>query len=116
MMIVAIVRERRFAVDVGNRSVGGGHDRDRLVRPFVALQAADINAFMHLPAFGADATEAAALPRFADGGNEEPFAAAVRVKEGAVRGGQLKTSAVRGRGNQTRSSNRFDFSIAVIGV
>jgi len=45
---------------------------------------------VHLPAVGTDATETAAGPGFADGGDEEFLAAAVRVEESLVGRGETE--------------------------
>src|SRR5439155_2296421 len=67
--VIAEVRERRLRIDVGDGAIGGGHHRIRGFAPLVALEAADIEALMHLPTPAADTTETAARPRLAHRAN-----------------------------------------------
>src|SRR5205085_10677742 len=83
--VIAVVGERGTSVDVGDGAVGGGQDGIGGLAFFVALQTANIEAFVKLPAFGANATEGAAGPGFAGGGDEEFFFLAGFV-EGVVGG------------------------------
>ncbi len=69
--VVPIIRQGRVGVDVGNRAVGCGHDGVGRLPMLVALQAADVQAFMDLPAIRTHATKRAADPGFADGADEK---------------------------------------------
>ena len=69
--------------------------------PMVALEAADIQAFVHLPAIGADTAEGARRPRLADGADEVSLLAPL-LKEGVVGSGKLKGLRLGGQRNQER--------------
>src|SRR5512146_2779362 len=82
--VIAVIRKRRFGIDISDLSISGGHDRIRGLAAFVALEASDIETLMHLPAIAADTTEAAALPGFANRRHKKLFTPA-RLKQGVIR-------------------------------
>ncbi len=74
--VVAVIREGRFSVDIGDGAIGGGHDRIGGLAMFVALEAAYVEAFVQLMAVATDTTESARGPGFAGGADKEFFLAA----------------------------------------
>jgi len=92
----SVVGEAGFGADIGNRTFEGGIDGVVGLAVGIAAQAADIDAFVHLMPFGADATELAAGPGFTCGADEEGGFAALG-EDGPVRGGELE-----GRGGGLR--------------
>lgn len=85
-----------LGVDIGHRTVGRGVDRIGRFTPLVALHAADVEALVHLPAFGTDATEGAAGPGSADGADEVLIFSA-GFEQGPVRGWQDEMAGGRRR-------------------
>src|SRR5437762_11827521 len=95
--VIAVIGERGASVDVGDGAISGGHDGIDGLALFVTLQTANIEAFVELPAFGADAAERATGPGFAGGGDEERFFLDGFV-EGVSGGGQEQ--GIGGTGGQ----------------
>src|SRR5258706_308195 len=87
--VVPVIGKRRLRIDVSDRAVGGGHDGVGWLAVFVALQAADVQTLVQLPAVAPHATEATGRPRLVCRADEKLFFAAV-FKERGVGGGQTK--------------------------
>lgn len=94
--INAVIGQGRFFVQVSHRPVGRGINRIDGFPAVIALNTADVDAFMHLPAFGSDAAEGPAGPGSADGADEIFFFCA-RFEQRLVRGGQDEMADVRWR-------------------
>src|SRR5581483_1208161 len=97
--VVAVIGKGRACVDVGDGSVRGGHDGIRRLAVFVALQAANVDPFVDLPAVRTDATEGSALPGFPDCADEKSILPAF-FKQGAVGGGQLERLSAEREGGE----------------
>src|SRR4051812_36553866 len=83
--IDTVIGERCVDVDINNAAVRRRHHRIDRLAAFVALHAADVQAFVDLPAFRADTTEGTTGPGFA-GGRDEKFFLLARVVNCAIRG------------------------------
>src|ERR1700691_4666290 len=81
--VAAIIGKGRPAVNIGHDPVGRSQNRVGWFAMAVALQALDIEAFVHLAAVGANAAKRAGNPRLAGSGNEIAIFAA-RFKNGVV--------------------------------
>jgi len=66
-----VIGQTGAMVDVGDRAIGGGEDRVGRFTFAVALEAADIDAFVHLSAAGSGATEHAMGVGMAGGADKE---------------------------------------------
>src|SRR5688572_4455549 len=81
--VVAVVRKTRAAVDVSNGALGGRNHGINWFAALVTLQAADVQTFVHLPAFGAHASKRPAGPGLAHSADEESLVPA-RFEDGLV--------------------------------
>src|SRR5208282_4087534 len=81
---------RRPGAEINHRAIGGGLDGiGRLAVP-VALQAADVESLVHLPAVTADAAETAGRPRFVRRGRGKEFQFVSNFIQGVIGGGKLE--------------------------
>ena len=88
--VFAVIRQRRPGAEINHRAIGGGHDGiGRLAVP-VALEAADVEALVHLPAVGAHAAETAGRPRLVRRGRGKEFQFVSGFIQGVVGGGKLE--------------------------
>src|SRR6185295_12257998 len=87
--VIAVIRQRRFFVDVGHSSLSGRHNRIGGFTMVVTLHATDIQTFMKLPSLAPDTTKATARPGFTDRADEK-LLLFPRLEQGVVGRGQLK--------------------------
>src|SRR5215475_966770 len=92
--IFAVIGEAGPCVDIGDASVGCGHDGIGRFAAFVSLQAADVEAFVQLAAVAAHTAESAGGPGFADGADEELLLAPF-LEERVIGGRELKQFRVQ---------------------
>src|SRR5690242_15487095 len=85
----AVIRIAGTRIDVGDVPIGGGKYRIGGLTAFVPLHAANVQAFVHLPALGADASERASDPGLADGADVRLLLRA-RFEDELVGGGKMK--------------------------
>src|SRR5690349_11492037 len=83
--VVPIIGKRWSGAEIHDGPVGGGTDRIGRFAPGVALEAPDVESFVHLPAIRAYATEGAGCPRFAHCADKKPLPAS-RFKQGVIGG------------------------------
>src|SRR5262245_17254267 len=101
--IFAVVRSAGALVDISNCSVARRHHGINWLASLVALDAANVQTFVHLIAFAAHAAERATLPRFARGADKILFFA-VLFEQSTIGRGQLKRLAQGGaRGANSQS-------------
>src|SRR5437762_1103520 len=82
--VVAVIGKRRPVVEVSDSAVSRREDGINWFTAVIALQTANVQSLVHLPAFTPHTTETATGPRFADSAHEE-FFFLTGFKERAVR-------------------------------
>src|SRR5258707_3263341 len=105
--VIAVIGQCLTGVDVGDCAIGGGQDRVGWFAVFVAFEAADVQALVHLPAFAADAAECAGDPVFASGADKE-FLFAAFFEQGEVGGGEVEGLGVGGEGAESQKERCSD--------
>src|ERR1035437_5447566 len=102
--IIAVVRQGGPRADIDDRAVGGGQDRVGGLAVVVALEAADVEALVHLPAATAHAAERAGHPWLADGADEEPFLPPF-LEQSAIGCGKQEGLSLGGNGEEPACAN-----------
>src|ERR1043166_4629432 len=87
--VIAVIRERRVRVDVGDGSVRRCRNGISRLSMRIALQAFNIQTLVHLPAFRAHTTKAAARPGLSHRPDEK-FVLLPALKNGVVGRGQIE--------------------------
>ena len=102
--VVAVVRQRWPRADIGDRAVGGGQHRVGWLAMPVALEAADVEALVHLPAAAAHTAEGAGHPRLAGRADEESLLAPL-FEERVIGSGKLKGLRLGSKRNETGAAD-----------
>jgi len=87
--IPTIIGKLRMIAEVGNGAVGSSHDWIGRFPVLVALEAFDVETFVHLPTIGTDASETTAFPGLACGADEKAVAA-IFFEEGMIGGWKIE--------------------------
>ena len=87
--VAAVIGKGGPVVHIRHRAVGRGHDRVGRFAALVPLQAFDVQALVHLPSAGTNASKAPACPGMA-GGPDKKFLLPAFLEQGLVGSGQMK--------------------------